>query len=148
MACFYNVGLAIFLCGAKMPLLAKERRGEVKSVKKYAVLLYGSNYLLSKDNEPPRKYAFFVWRCVEADSRAEAEAIALQRVQDYPEDSCVICNAEDDSPVLQVNDVREGYGALQPPGSGYIYYDEGDEPPKGFFAKLRRRFSRATLREW
>lgn len=87
----------------------------MKSVQKYAVMLYGSNYLLAKDNVSPRKYAFFVWRCVEADSQAEAEAIALQ-----------------------------------PPGSGYIYFGEGDdeEPPKGFFAKLRRKFSRVTLREW
>ncbi|MCX6378827.1 MAG: hypothetical protein NT023_05015 [Armatimonadetes bacterium] len=122
----------------------------MKSVQKYAVMLYGSNYLFAKDNVPPRKYAFFVWRCVEADSKAEAEAIALQRVRDYPYDSCFICNAEDDPPVLQVKEVREGYGDLQPPGSGYIYFGEGDdeEPPKGFFAKLRRKFSRVTYREW
>jgi len=118
-------------------------------VSQYAVLLFGEGYLLAHESGPPQKYDFFVWRCVEADSQATAEVLAVQMVRDDPELNATVRNAPDTNPTLRVRETRRGFGDLQPPGSGYIFVDNSDkedeqtpaQPPNwlaSFGSKLRR----------
>lgn len=116
-------------------------------INQYGVCVEGENFLIERDGKPPRKYGFYVWRCVEAETQSEAEAIALHRALDGIAIS--VRNADDAPPVLRVEEVREGYGDLEPPGSGYIFFPmEEDDAPKGFFSRMRERFRRVSYRNW
>jgi len=46
--------------------------------------------------------------------------------------------------MLRVNEVRDGFGELSPPGSGFIFIDAspdcGWNAVKGFFASVLQRF--------
>ena len=111
----------------------------------YAVLIFGEGYWLAKENEPTKEHDFLVWRCIHAESEAKAERIALQMVRDDESLNVTVRNPPDNPPKLAVNEIRQGFGDLTPPGSGYIFYrSEDDEasPPRGFLSMFAGWFRR------
>lgn len=105
---------------------------------RYAVLVSGQNYLLvTQEDAAPRKMGFLIWRCVEAQTPAEAEQSALQAVREDPGLGRAGRNHSDAPPRLRVQETRRGWGDLTPPGTGFIFIDEQEpEPARDWLGRL------------
>ena len=97
-------------------------------VKKYEVLVQGSNFLIMVEGNS-RKSGFYVTRFLEAKNPEEAETQVVSTLKADKALTEIILNKPDNSPVLNVIDIKEikSFEGIELPGSGYAFYPE-DKP--------------------
>lgn len=110
----------------------------------YGVLVHGENYLLNLGGQTPKLVAFYTWRCVEATAPAEAASAAIEILKQDDYLQTRLQNTPDNPPRMNVEEVREGYGDMTPPGTGFTFYTEEDEPVRGPFGWIKRLLSFRT----
>lgn len=72
-------------------------------MQKFRIQLHGRNFLLNFDGEH-KKFGFHATRFVSAETRAEAERIAIIQIHQYHAIRDARANEGSDSPVVQVTD--------------------------------------------
>ena len=72
---------------------------------KFKIQLHGRNFLLSFDGDH-KKFGFHATRFVSAESRQEAERIAIIQIHQYHAIKDSLANEGSDSPVVKVTDAR------------------------------------------
>jgi len=73
---------------------------------KYAVFIDASNFQIEVDDETAR-HGFFATCFVEASDPKSAELAAVQSLRDDPELRSIVQNAQEDPPVMDVEEIRE-----------------------------------------
>lgn len=74
-------------------------------MKKFKIVLHGRNFLLNFDGDH-KKFGFHATRYVQAESREEAERIAVIQIHQYHAIKDTVSNEGTDSPVVQVTDAQ------------------------------------------
>ena len=96
-------------------------------MKKFKVFVKGKNYLLREGGNPPRKHGFFTVAFVEAWNEEQAEAGAVELLQNDSKLRVIRENQVSDSPVIEVESIEEvqSFEGCHLPRMGLGWYEEG-----------------------
>ena len=77
----------------------------------------------------PEKHGFFTTRFVEANDPEEAEKISINLIRNDTDLKAAVLNKQGDPPMIYLKEIDEleGFGDIEPPGSGYTFYPESAE---------------------
>ena len=97
-------------------------------MRKYKVLLEGSNFIIESD-KGPTKMGFYTTRFVEANSPQEAEKLSIELIQNDSQLKNSITNEGSDPPLINLDSIEElsNFGDNKVPGKGYTFYPEEKE---------------------
>ena len=97
-------------------------------MKKYSVLIHGSNFLIRLDGKIERM-GFYTTRYVEAEDTALADFKAVELIQNDDELNQSVFNTPDNPPVLYSEEITEleTFKGINVPGGGYSFYRDVEE---------------------
>lgn len=96
-------------------------------MKKYEVIINGTNYLSIVDGSP-KKIGFYVTRYVEALNPDQAEKKGIELIRNDPSVSELSCNLPDDLPIIALEEMYEieSFDGLETLNPGFGFYNEDD----------------------
>lgn len=97
------------------------------SKRKFKVFVRGENFLMNL-NDSEERFGFNTTRYVEAINEEEAENLVIDMLREDSTLTVSILNAEDDSPMLYVEEITEldSFEGTGVPGGGFTFYEESE----------------------
>ena len=96
-------------------------------LKNFKVFIEGKNYLIREVGNHPRKVGFFTTAFVEACNAEQAEAVAVELLQNDSKLRDAAKNQTSDPPVIRIESVEEirSFDGCRLPRMGLAFYEEG-----------------------